>query len=155
MKPPWRHSRRYTLGCCHDPSQKHKYFKDLELLVLFNLRQKLLSLEGGDHSVREFRCAGLATDVPGGVFCLSIDLFEGILDPLRCSLLAEVVEHQNAAHEQGGWIGETLTGDVGRGTMHGLEHSTFVPDIGAGHNSYTTDKPRRQMAHDVTVKIRQ
>src|SRR5229473_5094409 len=135
---------------------KDKYFIDLELLVLFRTKGwKSLLLQGGDHGVRKFFGAGFAADVPGCVICLAVDLFEGFLDSLRRGPFAEVVEHQNAAHQQGSGISESLAGDIRGGTVNSLEHGAFVPDVGAGHHAQAADQPRRQIAHDVAVKIRQ
>src|SRR5712691_2997784 len=57
----------------------------------------------GDHRIREFVRPGLPADVASNVLCLAINPFERIFDPLRCGPIAEVVEHENAAHQQRGW----------------------------------------------------
>ncbi len=77
------------------------------------------------------------------------------MDSLRRGPFAEVVEHQNAAHQQCSGISESLAGDIRGGAMHSLEHGAFVPDVSAGHHAQAADQPRRQIAHDVPVKIRQ
>src|SRR5713226_9352148 len=96
----------------------------------------------GDHRIREFVRPGLASDIARRVLRLAVNSFERILDPLRCRPVAEVVEHENAAHQQRRWIREALAGDVGRGTMHGLEHRAFIADIGAGHDTQAADEAR-------------
>ena len=89
------------------------------------------------------------------MFSLAINLFQGVLDALGRLLLAEVIEHQSTAHQQGRRIGESLAGDVGSGTVNSLEHRAFVADVGAGHHAEAPDKARGQVAHDVAIKIRQ
>src|SRR5260370_24312835 len=133
---------------------KDKHFNDLELLVHVNQWFELPLLERGNHSVRKFLGTRFASDVARRMFCLAVDLFKGMLDSLRSSSFAKVAEHQNAAHQQGRWISESLASDIGRGTMNGLEHGAFVPDVGAGNNAQAANKAGRQVAHDVAVKIR-
>src|SRR5206468_7861318 len=66
----------------------------------------------------------------GCMFSLAINLFQGVLDAPRRLLLAEVIEHQTTAHQQGRRIGESLAGDVGSGTVNSLEHRSEERRVG-------------------------
>src|SRR5260370_6918611 len=96
----------------------------------------LLLLEGANHSIGEFLGASFATDVPGRVFCLAVDTFEGFLDELPGGPFVEAVKHQNAAHQQGRRISESLARDIGSGAMHGLEHRAAATHLLPGPNSH-------------------
>src|SRR5437667_6221037 len=115
----------------------------------------MASFKSTNHRVGEFLGASLAADVARRAFSLTVDLLKGTLDALRRLLFAEVIEHQSCTHQQGSGIGEPFASDVRSGTMYGFEHGAFVADIRAGHQAQPSDKARSQVAHYVTVKIRQ
>ena len=120
---------------------KNKHFNNLELL---DLRPPSLLFKSSDHRVREFLRSSFAADVASRMFCLAVDLFEGILDALRRLMFAEVIEHQSAAHHQGSGIGESFAGDVRRSTMNRLKHGAFVSDVGTGHDAQTNPAARSE-----------
>src|SRR6266705_85330 len=159
-----RDNRGSNRACCHVPGQKTS---TLTCRVKTSLKMSppqgvgedragnYLESKCGDHRIREFVRPGLPADVARRVLCLAINPFERILDPLRCRPIAEVVEHEIAAHQQRRRIREALAGDVGRGTVHGFEHRAFIADIGAGHDTQAADEARSQVAHDVAIEIRE
>src|SRR5258706_15223611 len=108
---------------------KGKDFNDLELLVLFDPCLESALLEGGDHSIREFLCAGFAANVTGRVFSLAVDSFKRLLYALACGPLVEAVQHHDAAHQQTCWIGISFAGNIGRGPMHRLERRKYTPIV--------------------------
>src|SRR5579859_7101267 len=52
-----------------------------------------------------------------------------------------MIEHHDAAHQQGGGIGQALAGDVRGGAVDGLEHGAFVADVAAGHYARPPTRP--------------
>ena len=45
--------------------------------------------------------------------------------------------------------------DIGRGSVNGFEDRDALADISARHHAQPADQSRREVAHDVAVKIRQ
>ena len=69
--------------------------------------------QGGDYRFGEFGGSGFAAEVAGDAFGFAVYLFEGGFDALGGGLFAQVLEHHDAAHEQGRGISEAFAGDVG------------------------------------------
>src|SRR5258708_36946961 len=103
---------------------KGKDFNDLELLVLFDPCLESALLEGGDHSIREFLCAGFAANVTARVFSLAVDSFQRLLDAPGSGPLGAVVQHADAAHQKSCGIGIPCAGMTGRGPMHRSQRGT-------------------------------
>src|SRR5271165_6041117 len=104
-----------------------------------------------DHGVGEFAGAGGPADVARQMFLLGINLLDCSTDVVGGVLLAEVTKHQDAGAQHGGWVGDVLTGDVGRGAVHGFENGALVSVIRARHQSETADERRTEIRDDVTV----
>jgi hypothetical protein len=49
--------------------------------------------------------------------------FDRRLDPPGIGVQAEVIQHQRAAADGADRVTDTAAGDVGSGTVHGLEHA--------------------------------
>src|SRR5260370_17637269 len=122
---------------------KDKHFNDLEVLVHVNQWFELPLLERGNHSVRKFLGTRFASDVARRMFCLAVDLFKRMLDSLRRSSFAKVAEHQNAAHQQGSWINESLPSDIGRATNTGLAHTPLISPVAPLPNAHPPTTPPR------------
>ena len=48
------------------------------------------------------------------------------------SFFAQVAEHQDAAEDEGGGVGDSFAGDVGGAAVDGLEDGDVMADVGAG-----------------------
>src|SRR5262249_22096678 len=116
---------------------------------------KLCLRKGFNQGFGEFLCSGFAADVLCGVFAFAVDLFERSFDAAGHGAFAKVIEHHNAAHEQGSRIGESFAGDVRRSAVDGFKHCSFVANVAAGNDAEASDKARGEVAHDIAVKIRQ
>ena len=109
--------------------------------------------QSGDEGVGEFGGGGFAADVLGGVFLFAVDGFQGGFDAASGGAFAEMIEHHDAAHQEGGGIGEALAGDVGRGAVDGFKHGGIVAEISAADNAEAADQTRGEIAHDVAIEI--
>ena len=79
--------------------------------------------------------AGLPADIVSGVLCLAINRFKSCFDATGSGPFAKIVEHQNAAHQESGWIRKALASDVRRRAMDGFKNRAVISDIPAGNNS--------------------
>ena len=52
-----------------------------------------------------------------------------------------------------GRVGDSLSRDVRRRTVHRLKHCAFLADVCTRHQAQTADQPSTQIRHDVAVKI--
>src|SRR5580700_8762005 len=96
--------------------------------------------EGGDDGVGELFGGGFAAEVAGKVLAFAADLPEGLLDAAGGGAFADVVEHEDGAHEESGGIGDTFSGDVRGGAVNGFEDGAFVADVSAGYDAEAADQ---------------
>ena len=119
-----------------------------------NARESLVR-QGGDYGVGELVGAGGAAYVLGGVLGFAVDGFEGGFDAARSGTFAKVVEHQDAAEQQGRGIGQPFAGDVRSGAVDGFKHGAVVADVAAGNNTQAADQTGGEIAHHIAIEIRQ
>lgn len=84
---------------------------------------------------------------------LSEDLEDGALDLVGVLVQAHVLQHHNGGEEQSSGVGQTLAGDIGGGTVHGLEDGALVTDVARGSKTKTTNQTGAHIRQNVTVKV--
>src|SRR5208282_6049736 len=92
-----------------------------------------------DDCLGKFFRARLAAHVLSDVLTLAVHSFEGAFDAPSGRPFAEVVQHHDAAQKKGRWIRQPFSGDVGRGSMYGLEHGGFIAIVGGAYHAETAD----------------
>jgi MazG family protein len=80
---------------------------------------------------------------------------QSLLDSPRGIHFAEVVEHHDGAHQQRRRICDAFSGDVGGSTVDGFEDGYGLSDVSTGDDAQPSNKARREVAHDVTIEIRE
>ena len=80
---------------------------------------------------------------------------DGRLDPVRGVGVAEVAEHQRARQDQRRRIGLVQARVLGRGAVDRLEDRRLGADVGPRRHPEPADQPRREVADDVAVQVRQ
>lgn len=65
-----------------------------------------------------------------------------------------VLQHHDTAQQEGSGVSETLAGNIGSRTVHGLEDGAFVSNVSRGSKTKTTDKTSAHIGQNVTVKVR-
>jgi len=93
--------------------------------------------EGGDHRVRKLLRACGAADVARDVLAFFVHFYQGRFDAFRRGPLAQVLEHQNRAHQQRREVRQSLARNVRRRAVHRLENRAFIANVPAG----TTPNP--------------
>ena len=53
--------------------------------------------------------------------------------------IGDVVQHHHGRHQQREWVGNPLSGDVGRRSMHRLENRIFVADVRAWNDAQAAE----------------
>src|SRR5882724_2090895 len=109
----------------------------------------------GDYGFSKLVCAGFPADIVSGVLCLAINRFKSCFDATGSGPFAEIVEHQDAAHQEGGWIRKALASDIRRRAVDGFKNRAVIADIPAGNNSETAYEPCRKIAHYVAIEVRE
>lgn len=64
-----------------------------------------------------------------------------------------MLQHHDGGEEKGGGVGETHTGNVGGGTVDGLEDGALVTDVARGGETETTDQTGAHVGENVTVQV--
>ena len=77
----------------------------------------------------------------------------GLLDPVRELVELHVPQHHQGAEQEGGGVGEGLAGDVGGGTVDGLEDGALVADVAGGRQAEAADQTGAHVREDVTVQV--
>src|SRR5580704_8517756 len=111
--------------------------------------------EGGSDGVGELFGGSFAAEVAGNVLAFAVDLPKGVVDADGGGAFADVVEHEDGAHEESGGIGDAFSGDVGGGAVNGFEDGAFVADVSAGYDAEAADQAGGEIAHHVAVEIGQ
>lgn len=96
----------------------------------------------------------LAAKITSESLALSEGVEDGLLD--ASGLLGEthVTQHHDRAEEKSGGVGETLAGNIGSGTVDGLEDGALVTDVAGGGETQTTDETSAHVRENVTVQVR-
>ena len=63
-------------------------------------------------------------------------------------------EHHDTGEEKGGGVGESLSSDVGGGSVNGLEDGGVSSDVSGGGESESTDESGAHVGEDVSVQVR-
>jgi hypothetical protein len=87
-------------------------------------------------------------------FCTIFALW--VIDRLGRRGFAEMIEHHRARPDLADRVGDAAPGDVGRGTVHRLEHRGVFAlrvDVAGGRDSDRADAGRPQIAEDVAEQI--
>src|SRR2546422_4438552 len=79
-------------------------------------------LQSGDDGVGEFGGRGGGADIGGEALPFAGNTFQRFLDAQSGGAFAEMLEHQGGAHEEGGGVWPTGSGDVPGGVVDGLKH---------------------------------
>ena len=95
--------------------------------------------------VSEFRCAGLAADIPCKFATVAINLIDGIAYLQSGVMLAEMAQHQQGGSQHCGGIGDISSGDVGCGTMDSFKNGALMAEIRSGDEAQSAHQPRAQV----------
>ena len=111
--------------------------------------------QGGDDGVGHLVGVRRAADVAGANSTAGGG-FDGGLDAAGLGVQAEVIEHQCGAGDRADRVGDAFTGDVGRGSVDGLEHAgeaAFRVQVGAGRDAEAACQRGAQVGEDVGVEV--
>ena len=64
-----------------------------------------------------------------------------------------VLQHHDGREEESGGVGKALAGDVGSGTVDGLEDGALVTNVTGGGQTKTTDETGAHVGENVTVQV--
>lgn len=84
---------------------------------------------------------------------LGESLEDGGLDLVGLVVETHVLQHHDGGKEQGGGVGKTLAGDVGSGTVDGLEDGALVTNVAGRGQAETADQTGAHVGKNVTVKV--
>jgi hypothetical protein len=96
---------------------------------------------------------GLATKVTGKGLALSQGVENGLLDATSVVVKTHVLQHHDGGQKQSGGVSETLAGNVGGGTVDGLEDGALITDVTGGGETETTDQTGAHVGENVTVQV--
>ena len=80
-------------------------------------------------------------------------LENGGFDSVGVVVQAHVSQHHTRGQQQGGWVSQTLTGDVWGGTVDGFENADLLTHVTGRSQTQATDQTGRQVGQDVTVQV--
>src|SRR2546425_3292410 len=83
-------------------------------------------LQSGDDRVGEFGGRGGAANVGCEALPFAVNTFERFLDAQSGGAFAEMLEHQDGAHEERGGVGQAVFRDVRRGAVGGFQKGGFI-----------------------------
>ena len=66
---------------------------------------------------------------------------------------ANVVEHEDGAHQESRGISDPLAGNVRRGAVDGFENGAFIANVAAGNNAQTANETGGKVAHHIAIEI--
>lgn len=96
---------------------------------------------------------GLAAKVAGQGLALGEGIKDGGLDAGGVLGETHVSQHHDGAEEEGGGVGQALAGNVGGGTVDGLEDGALVTDVARGGEAQTADETGAHVGENVTVQV--
>lgn len=112
-------------------------------------------LKAGDDLLGEVRGGSVTLEVLGDVLLArGQGLQSSLLDLVGVLVEAHVTKHHNRREQEGGGVGETLTGDIGGRTVDGLEDGGLNAHVTTGGQTKTTNETTAEVGHDVTVEVR-
>lgn len=96
---------------------------------------------------------GLAAEITGQGLALGQSVKDGLFNLVGVVVEAHVAQHHDGAEQQGGGVGEALAGNVGGGTVDGLEDGALVTDVAGGGQAETADETGAHVGQNVTVQV--
>src|SRR5208283_2540873 len=110
---------------------------------------------GLNDRIGEFRRSGSASDVACKFAAVTVDVVDGVAQLPGGIGFAQMTQHEQCRSQYRGGIGDISSGNVRRGTVHGLENGAFMAEISAGNEAKTADQSRAQVGNNVAVEILQ
>lgn len=96
---------------------------------------------------------GLAAEITGESLALGEGVKDGLLDAVGVLVEAHVTKHHDGREQEGGGVGEALAGNVGGGTVDGLEDGALVTNVARGGETKTTNETGAHVGENVTVQV--
>jgi len=78
---------------------------------------------------------------------------DGLLDATSVVVETHVLQHHDGGQEQSSGVGKTLAGNVGGGTVDGLEDRALITNVTGGGETETTDQTGAHVGQNVTVQV--
>jgi hypothetical protein len=78
---------------------------------------------------------------------------DGLLDSVGLGVETHVLQHHDGGEEESGGVGKALAGNVGSGTVDGLEDGALVTNVARGGQTETTDQTGAHVGKNVTVQV--
>ena len=107
-----------------------------------DLRARSAPYDRRRHGVRVDVCVCAPDEVAGADLACTEDFFDRGTESERGRPLAEMIEHQGAAEDEGRGVGPALARDVRDRAVDGLEDRQLVTDVGAGDDPQPADQAR-------------
>lgn len=95
----------------------------------------------------------VSQSLPKTYLALGESLEDGGLDLVGVLEETHVLQHHDGGKEESGGVGKALAGDVGSGTVDGLEDRALVTDVAGGGQTKTTDQTGAHVGENVTVQV--
>src|SRR5450755_1164701 len=108
----------------------------------------------GDNRLGILRRRCLSPQIAREYSVLLERLIDRLANTLREFTLSYMIEHHACREKEGRRIGDALSGDIGRGTVHRLEDRRVGADVGAWCQSKAADQSRHFIGQDVAEEIR-
>jgi hypothetical protein len=84
---------------------------------------------------------------------LSESIESSLLDASGVLVETHVLQHHDGAQKQSSGVGKTLAGDIGGGTVDGLEDGALITNVTGGGETETTDQSGAHVGENVTVQV--
>ena len=96
---------------------------------------------------------GLAAEITSESLAFGEGVKDGLLDAIGVVVEAHMTEHHDGGEEESSRVGEALAGNVGGGTVDGLEDGALVTDVAGRSETETTDETSAHVGENVTVEV--
>lgn len=96
---------------------------------------------------------GLAAKIAGKVLALGEGVEDGLLDAVGVLVERHVPQHHDGRKKESGGVSEALAGNVGGGTVDGLEDGALITDVAGGSKTKTTNQTSAHVGENVTVQV--
>ena len=110
-------------------------------------------LQLGNDSAGVLVSLRLSTQIAGQGLSFRQSIKRGLLDSVRELVEFHVPQHHQGAEQESGGVCQGLAGDVGSGTVDGLEDGTLVTNVAGGRQAETADQTGAHVREDITVQV--
>lgn len=84
---------------------------------------------------------------------LSQSVKDSLLNLIRMLIQVHMLQHHDTTQQQRRGVRETLAGDIGRGTVHGLKDGALVADVARGGQTQPTNQAGAHIGQNVAVQV--